>query len=277
MPNCTSIDPLVTPYVDGDIGASERQLVDDHLRVCPPCHARVAAERAVRTLVCAKRSELACARASGALRARCATAKRAGPAGPPPANADADAVAQVFRPALFRPARSSPAVWRSRTVPVALAASLVLLVGGAFLYQLTAHSSRVIAAELTTDHVKCFRLMNPMLGTHDEPAAVERTMASTFGWQIHLPQSAERLGLELVGARPCLYGKGIVAHVMYRHNGQPVSVFMLPKTMRPEETVDVMGHEASFWSVGDRTFVLITSEPQPDVARLTSFVRAALR
>ena len=32
MPDCASIDPLITPYVDGDIGAPERRLVDEHVR-----------------------------------------------------------------------------------------------------------------------------------------------------------------------------------------------------------------------------------------------------
>ena len=37
MSDCTSIDPLITPYVDGDISAAERQRVDAHVRGCPPC------------------------------------------------------------------------------------------------------------------------------------------------------------------------------------------------------------------------------------------------
>jgi anti-sigma factor RsiW len=44
MSKCTSIDPLVTPYVDGELPAAERTLVDEHLHRCPPCLSRVAAE-----------------------------------------------------------------------------------------------------------------------------------------------------------------------------------------------------------------------------------------
>ncbi len=57
-------------------------------------------------------------------------------------------------------------------------------------------------------------------------------MASTFGWQMHVPET-KGAGLELVGARPCFYAKGKAAHLMYRHNGQPLSVFMLPQLTRP--------------------------------------------
>ena len=74
-----------------------------------------------------------------------------------------------------------------------------------------------------------------------------------------------------------MYGEGRIAHIMYRHNGHPVSVFMLPKTSRAEALVDVMGHEAAVWSIGDRTFVLIAREPRGEVQRMASFVHAGLR
>jgi hypothetical protein len=177
----------------------------------------------------------------------------------------------------FGPARDGrPATWRARLTPYALAATVVLGVGGAFVYQLTDRSVRVLAAELTADHIKCFGL-NRVLGTHDAPAVVEGSIASSFAWPLHLPDRPERAGLELVGARPCLYGEGRMAHLMYRHNGSPVSVFMLPRSQRHAALVEVLGHEASVWSVGDRTFVLIAREPRADVERLASFVHAGLR
>lgn len=253
MPNCTSIDPLVTPYVDGEIGPANRQLVDEHLRVCPPCHSRVAAEQAVRRLIYARKEALSGACASPALRARCAAARAVRGAG------------------WVRPLLTS--TWRTRLAPLALAASLVLVVAGAFLYQLTNQSSRVLAAELTADHLKCFRVVNGL----QEASVVEQSMAASFGWRVQLPADAARAGLQLLGARQCLYGGGRVAHLMYRHNGQPVSVFMLPKKTRPEEVVDVLGHEAVIWASGDRTFVLVSREPREEVARVASYVQAGLR
>jgi anti-sigma factor RsiW len=262
MKDCTQLDPLVTPYVDGELAVVDRQAVEQHLLACPPCRARVAAEHAIRHLILAKKTAFESARAPADLRARCAAfgkfqagtgSARAGLAPPP--------------------ARS----WRTRLAPLALAASLVAVVGGTFVYQLTERSTRVLAAELTADHLKCFGVINGMLGTHQEPAAVESSMASSFGWRMHLPERPDREGLNLVGARPCLYGEGRVAHIMYRHNGKPVSVFMLPKMTRPEEIVEVMGHEAAIWSAGDRTFVLIAREPPAEVARMVSFVQASLQ
>lgn len=255
---CSQLAPFVTPYVDGELPSDDRARVDAHIRVCTPCCARIAAERGVRELIQTRRAAFATDCAAPALRERCA-GLLAGARAIPPA---ADGFAQ-------------PA-WRARLAPLALAATLVLLVGGAFLYQLTDQSGRVMAAELTADHVKCFA-MNDVLGTHDQPLTVQASMSSHFGWMLQLPENPQRVGLELVGARPCLYGEGRVAHLMYRHHGVPVSVFMLPSSVRPQEIIEVMGHEAAVWSVGQRTFVLIAREPRQDVERLASFVQASLR
>jgi anti-sigma factor RsiW len=261
MSDCLRIDPLITPYVDGDIAAGDRRLVDAHVRACPPCHSRVAAERAVRELLHTRRASLSSEAASAALRERCAALRAAGVDG-----------------------RHRGAVaWRVRLMPVAVAATLVLVVAGAFVYVSTGRSTRLLAAELTADHVKCFGVINALLGTSPDRVAIESSMASTFGWQLHMPDGSGASGFELVGARPCLYAKGKMAHLMYRHNGHPMSVFMIPNMTRPDvpgvknEIVDVMGHEAVVWSVGGRTFVLVAREPETDVAQAVVFVQAALK
>jgi anti-sigma factor RsiW len=118
--------------------------------------------------------------------------------------------------------------------------------------------------------------LNAVLRTHQTANVVESSMASGFDWRLQLPDT-DRSDLELVGARPCLYGEGKIAHVMFRHNGTPVSLFMLPKSNRSEELVHVFGHEAAIWSVGDRTFVLIARETESQVQHLAAFVQTSLR
>jgi hypothetical protein len=184
------------------------------------------------------------------------------PAWPPPA-------ARAGRAGRWAP-------WRMGMVPLALTASLALLVAGAVLHLATPYSSRLLAAELAADHVKCFAA-NRLLGTHHAPAAVERAMRSAFGWQLHLPAQFDDSGLELVGARRCLYGEGKLAHLMYRVRGRPVSIFMLPNRVRKDELVEVFGHEAAIWSSGDRTFVLITRASRAEAQRMASLVKAALQ
>jgi anti-sigma factor RsiW len=265
MADCQRFDSLVTPYVDGELPDADRRSVDEHLRVCAPCHSRVSAERTVRELLRARRPALNASCAPDPLHATCAELARL------------PHVATTAASTLAAPARAGvPASWSTRAAPYALAASLALVVGGAFLYQATDRSARLMVAELTVDHVKCFA-MNSALGTHQPAAAVESSMASSFDWRMRLPVDPSRAGLELVGARPCLYGEGKIAHIMYRHQGRPVSLFMLPKTARTEELVEVLGHEAAIWCAGNRTFVLIARAPRQDVEHLASFVQASLR
>jgi anti-sigma factor RsiW len=278
MPDCRSIDPLVTPFVDGELPDADRRAVENHLRLCPPCDARVAAERAIHDLVRARRPGLNASRAPEPLRATCAEMARLNARASMTAGAaDAAASSQPAAPSRVPAGSRAPAAasWATRAAPYALAASLVLVVGGAFLYQATEQSARVMAAELAADHVKCFA-MNGVLGTHQASAAVESSMMSGFDWRMHLPSDPSRAGLELVGARPCLYGEGKIAHIMYRHQGRPVSLFMLPETARTQELVEVLGHEAAIWCAGNRTFVLVAREPRQDVERLASFVQASL-
>jgi anti-sigma factor RsiW len=272
MPDCKKLDPFVTPYVDGELAAADRAEVDAHLRVCPPCHARVVIEQSVRDLLSARKQALKHECASASLRSRCTQAgsalvrARATDPGPQPrATSGPTSVVHGF---------SHPGAWRGRVRPLALAASLVLIVGGAFLYGITDRSNRIMAAELVADHIKCFGV-NRVFNTQQQASIVEGSLASTFGWHVRLPERTDDIGLELVGARPCLYGEGRIAHIMYRHHGHPVSVFMLPKTVRPNDLIDVLGHEAAIWPSGDRTFVLVAREPREEVERMASFVHAS--
>jgi anti-sigma factor RsiW len=277
MPNCHVIDPLVTPFVDGELADTERHLVEDHLCKCPPCHSRVTAERAVHELIRARLTVLGVA-APQPLRTRCQALA---------ARAAAERATNAAQPGVATPAHVAPrasslapggigsSAWVARLTPYALAASLVLVVGGAFVYQATESSALVLATELTADHMKCFA-MNAALGTHQMPATVESSMQLSFGWRMHLPEEPQRAGLELVGSRPCLYGEGKIAHIMYRHEGRPVSLFMLPNSARAAELVKVFGHEAAIWCAGNRTFVLLAREPRPEVERMASFVQASL-
>src|SRR5439155_7963780 len=167
MPDCKKLDPLVTPYVDGELDAPSRAEVDAHAHVCPPCHSRIAAEQTVRELLVARRATLQKDCAPAALRARCGAAVEKG-------------VVPLFPGSRVKKGYD-PFSLRARLRPLALAAALVVVVGGAFLYQLTDRSARVMAAELVADHIKCFGV-NRLLGTSQSAALVEGSMASSFGW-----------------------------------------------------------------------------------------------
>ena len=267
-PSCASIDSLVTAFIDGELNPVDRQLIEQHLSRCGACRSRVAAEQSVHELMQERKSALCHGHAPAILRSRCATAARFSTAGTKsPASAD--------RANAGRTARFGRRAW-AWLAPLSAAASLAVIVGGAFLYQATAESSHLLAAELAADHMKCFA-MNAVLGTHQSAETVQSSMASGFGWNMRLPVGAEREGLELVGSRPCLYGEGKIAHIMYRHNGEPLSLFMLPRTVRPEQLVETLGHECAIWSSQDRTFVLVSRESRADVEKLAQYVNVSMR
>jgi anti-sigma factor RsiW len=252
MSDCQTVERLAAAYVDGDVPSVERQSLEAHVRLCGRCRSRLAAERSVHAAMTACRAAFQEVRAPLDLSARCAR---------------------------LRVVSTAPeSRWYSRAWPVALAATLVLAAAGVVVNLATRASVQVVAAELAADHVKC-SMVNSILGTRHDHGAVEGWLASAFSWVADLPDASEEAGLELVGARTCLYGEGRVAHVMYRYEGRPVSVFMLPETERARDIVEmeVLGHREAVWSQDGRTFVLVTTEPEAETRRLASYVRTALR
>jgi hypothetical protein len=163
-----------------------------------------------------------------------------------------------------------------RPLPLAAAATLVIALAGAGVYRLTQTSVRVMAAELTADHVRCFIMYGSSEGTAVNRDDVERSLDAQFDWNATLPAAADEVGLDLVGARPCLYGAGRVAHIMYKYEGRPVSVFMLPDTERAQELFEVFGHHAVAWTSEGRSFVLVAREPEETMERIVRVVQGGL-
>lgn len=251
MPDCASIDPLVTQYVDEGLPVDLKVMVETHIGRCQTCRARVAAERSVHDLLGARRGQLCGDAAPKDLQRRCGAL------------------------AAFRP-REDGGIERFGLVPRLIAASVALAAAGAAVFAATSHSPRLMAAELAADHVKCLAL-NAVLRAHHSMVDVHRALASSVGDMAELPGEPGRDALEIIGERPCLYGEGQVAHVMYRHEGHPVSLFILPRKRVEAERLSILGHAADMWSVGDRTFVLVMRGDVQEVERTASIVHAALR
>jgi peroxiredoxin len=73
MSECTDLDALVTPYIDEEIPSVDRARLEQHLAQCPPCHARVDAERRVRDRLHECRESFACC-APSTLKDKCMSA-----------------------------------------------------------------------------------------------------------------------------------------------------------------------------------------------------------
>lgn len=225
MPSCRDIDPLFAPYIDGEATPDQRTLVEAHLRACPKCRHQTALQSAVRETV---RTKLCRPCAPEALRTRCQAAARAG-MGP------------------FGTTRSTIA-------SLIMAAALFLVLGGVLLYALTGFSPAVLAAQLTLDHVKCFAVHDAQ--TPVDVSAGEAKYARDYGGAVHLPRN-DIAGLQLVGMRRCFCGEGAAAHAMYRLNGAPISLYVIPDVSRDRASTDVFGHDAVIWSKGNITYVLL--------------------
>jgi anti-sigma factor RsiW len=243
MPSCREIDPLFAPYIDGAATPEQRALVDAHLRACPKCRHQTALQTAVRETV---RTRLCAPSAPEALRKRCLAAAHQG---------------------------SGPFATTRRTLTtLSMAALLVLIAGGVLLYTLTGVSPTVLAAQLTLDHVTCFAV-------HDSTAPIdarasEEKYSRDYGQQIRLPRTAP--ALQLVGVRRCYCGEGAAVHVMYRMNGRPVSLYMIPESAQSRASSDVFGHDAVIWSRQRTTYVLVSREDRGTLEKLAAAIDAEL-
>lgn len=249
-PQCRELEQMLAPYVDGEATAQDAARVDDHLQRCPPCRDRVAGERTAREVLRARGKDLRAA-APHALRARCAAHRMA---------------AGGVRSALMRP---------RALVPLSLAATLLLAVAGVFLFSLN-NPVEALAAQLAVDHVKCFELVteHPDL----DAAAAAREFSATRGWSVGVPPSNPALALELVAVRRCISTDGVAAHMMYRWRGQPLSVYVVPKTFRGaggvERIIENLGHRAIIWSNGPRTYLVIARGRPADFETVAAYMRA---
>ena len=244
MPSCREIDPLFAAYVDGEATATERAAVDAHLKACPKCRHQTALQALMRDTV---REKLCRPCAPEVLRERCQAAAHRG----------------------ILPFR----ITRSRLASFSMAAALMIVLGGVLLYSLTGLSPTVLAAQLTLDHVKCFAIDSPTAPV--EVDASEKQYARDYGQQVQLPR-AEVAGLLLVGIRRCYCGEGAAAHAMYRLNGQPVSLYVIPDARRERASTDVFGHDAVIWSKQNATYVLVSREPRATLEALAAAMDGTL-
>src|SRR5215510_2107367 len=171
---CSDLDERLTPYVDGEASADVKRGVETHLSSCSPCRRQYEAERSARDLLHASRDQLR-PPAPGALRARCAASSR---------------------PAVTR--RSGAL---TRWVPLSLAATLLLAIGGVFIFSFTNHV-QAFADGLALDHVKCFK--SAEFHTPLDASVSSARWAERQGWPLAIPSSAPAKKLTLVSVRRCL-------------------------------------------------------------------------
>ena len=254
MSDCRRILDRLTAYVDGDLHADERAGIDRHLAACPGCRTVADIEHGGHVLLRHEASRLLAEPLPPGLRARCE-------------------MLAARRQSASHSLASGP-WWRVRLVPVLLTVLVMVFTASALFSLATRRSDGLLAAQLTADHSKCFKLFGPPGGTSVDARTIERMLSTQFGWSIHIPASSAVDDIQLVGARRCLYGEGLVPHVMYHVHGEDVSLFVLEGTARKDADLVTLGHRSQIWSRDGTTFVLVS----PAAAEgMTSAARYVMR
>jgi anti-sigma factor RsiW len=258
MKDCRHIRESLAAYVDELLEGQERQRVEQHLKGCPPCRQMAIDEDSGRRLLRHRALQLLAEPLPPGLRSRC------------------EVLARVRQDSLGKFAAYAP-WWRVRFVPVLLTAVVMIFTASAFLSLATRRFDALLAAQLTADHSKCFKLLAPPEGASIDARSIERMISEQYGWNGHVPSSSRQDDIELVGARRCLYGDGIVPHVMYRVHGQDVSLFVLPGKEREPDDLVTLGHRSQIWSRAGTTFVLVSAANAGGLEGAAQYVKREAR
>jgi anti-sigma factor RsiW len=252
MNECRRTIERLAPWADESLKADERAEVDRHLAACPPCRVAAEAERGGRQVLKACASRLREPLPPG-LQTRC------------------EALARERRMA------SARASWVRTLVPVTIVAILLVFTASTLFSLATRRSDALLAAQLTADHMKCFKVFDSPEAPRIDASTAERQLADSYGWNTRIPPSAPQSGLQLVGARRCLYADGSIPHVMYHVNGEHVSLYMLEGVTRPPAEVTMLGHRSQIWSQGTTTYVLVSSASADNLATIANYMKYVMQ
>jgi anti-sigma factor RsiW len=258
MAECRDVESLFAPCVDGEASPAERAALEAHVLACPACADRLASEGEMRQVFASRRDRLR-ASASADLRRRCEAACR------PQVVSAASASISTPRSVISRQ------VW----VPLSMAATILLAVAGVFFYGLRG-GGEALAAQLVSDHVKCFEFA-PEPTLLPDAQALAREWLTTRGWNLKVPEGQSSEQLQLLGVRRCISTDGTTAHVMYRWRGEPLSVYVVNHedkhfTASPR-LVERFGQEAVVWCARGRTYAVVARGRPTDVEHVARYVR----
>jgi len=244
---CREVEEKLASYVDGAANGNAAAIAA-HLATCDACRQLAHAQSVARTVLKARAAQLSPIAPPG-LRTRII----------------ANTANQPQEPIL---------AWTGRLTAFAAAAMFVLTLGAVLLPVATLRSTTLLAAQLALDHLKCFTIEGDADGAPIAKQQAEATLKQDFDLIVKVPASLAAEKLELMAVRRCLYGDGRAAHLMYRLDGEPVSLFIVPGVSRPAAELSLFGHEQVVWTQGDRTYMLVARGGAGDgLARVASYLR----
>ena len=155
MSECRRIGESLTAYADNLLEPAERSGVERHLAACPACRRQADKEHGARRLLRQSSQQLLNEPLPPGLRTRCEALARE---------------CSATQLARFGP------WWRVRLVPVLLTVVVMVFGASAFFSVATRRSDVLLAAQLTADHSKCFKLFGPPDGTAADAPDIERML-----------------------------------------------------------------------------------------------------
>ena len=87
-----------------------------------------------------------------------------------------------------------------------------------------------------------------------------------------MPPSSEAAGVQLIGAKRCYYAGGAIPHILYRVNGEEMSLYVLDGVERQTADLVAAGHRARVWSRDDKTYVLVSPTAAGDMTAAARYV-----
>ena len=239
LSDCRQIESLLPPFVDGEATVRDAALVEAHLTRCAACRRLTQEQRDVRAVLTSRRASL-CGTAPAGLESRVRHLAGVG-------------------------ADGARAAWWHRLSPLAAAAAVVLALTGAA-YWGTGQSSVLLAAQLTLDHIKCFMIDGDAHAHAMTADVAQMRLHESHGLDVRLPAPSALGGARLVGVRSCLYGEGFVAHVLYRVQGEAVSMFVMPGRDASPVDIAAFGRHAEVRRQDGVTYVIVAPAQLTGVA-----------
>src|SRR5262245_5963870 len=166
MSDCRLVTSQLTSYVDDQLEPDRRSEVERHLDGCVSCRGQVARERGGQTVL-----------RHHAQRLR--EEPRPEEMLPPGLRSRCESLVHEQARAANLPG------WRRTLVPMVLSVILLVFTASAIFSLATRRSDTLLAAQLTADHSKCFKLFvdgnPPVMNAHE----VEEMLSREYGWKIH--------------------------------------------------------------------------------------------
>jgi anti-sigma factor RsiW len=250
---CHEVEEQLASYVEGGANGNAAAIAA-HLETCDACRQLAHAQTVARTVLKARAAQLS-------------------PIAPPGLRTRLRALMEE-RASAGQAAPDGLMEWTGRLTAFAAAAMVVLTLGAVLLPFATIRSTTLLAAQLALDHLKCFTIEGDADGAPIAKEQAEATLKQEFDLIVNVPPSLAAEKLELMAVRRCLYGDGRAAHLMYRLDGEPVSLFIVPGVSRPAAELSLFGHEQVVWTQGDRTYMLVARGGAGEgLARVASYLR----